>query len=111
MLSKDTFKCKCCGVNKIEDKVVTICNDIEKSVGTITVTSGYRCKNHNAKVGGKENSQHLQGNAADITCADVPKLVQACKKLWSDKKIGGLGIYNARNFCHVDIGSHRSWEG
>jgi arsenate reductase-like glutaredoxin family protein len=32
----------------------------------IIVSSGFRCKELNAKVGGSENSQHLKGQAVDI---------------------------------------------
>lgn len=32
----------------------------------IIITSGYRCEKLNAKVGGKENSQHKTGEAVDI---------------------------------------------
>lgn len=33
----------------------------------ITVNSGYRCPKLNAAVGGAKNSQHMRGEAADIT--------------------------------------------
>lgn len=33
----------------------------------ITVNSGYRCPKLNATVGGAKNSQHMKGEAADIT--------------------------------------------
>lgn len=33
----------------------------------IKVTSGYRCPKLNAAVGGSQNSQHMRGEAADIT--------------------------------------------
>ena len=36
----------------------------------IIVTSGYRCKELNAAVGGTRNSQHLKGQAADIVSDD-----------------------------------------
>ena len=34
----------------------------------IKVNSGYRCPEVNTLVGGVKNSQHLKGQAADITC-------------------------------------------
>lgn len=40
----------------------------------VKVTSGYRSKELNAKIGGKPNSQHLTGHAADIIVPDVPIL-------------------------------------
>lgn len=33
----------------------------------ITINSGYRCPKLNAAVGGAKNSQHMRGEAADIT--------------------------------------------
>lgn len=38
----------------------------EKFGKPITVTSGYRCDKLNRLVGGKPNSQHLKGQAADL---------------------------------------------
>lgn len=38
----------------------------EKYGKPITVTSGYRCDRLNREVGGKSNSQHLKGEAADL---------------------------------------------
>lgn len=40
----------------------------------VKVTSGYRNKELNAKIGGKPNSQHLTGHAADIIVPGVPLL-------------------------------------
>lgn len=37
----------------------------------ITVNSGYRCQVHNKTVGGVANSQHMKGEAADITTGTV----------------------------------------
>jgi len=34
----------------------------------LTVTSGLRCPEHNAEVGGAPDSAHLTGQAADIEC-------------------------------------------
>lgn len=37
------------------------------------ISSGYRCPELNSKVGGKEKSQHLKGQAADINLGSVEK--------------------------------------
>ena len=37
-------------------------------VRPLTVTSGFRCKELNAKIGGVKNSQHVKGQAVDIEC-------------------------------------------
>lgn len=39
---------------------------LRRSVGRITITSGYRCRRLNEAVGGARRSQHLTGEAADI---------------------------------------------
>ena len=39
-------------------------------VGPLRITSGFRTPEHNAKVGGKKNSAHLKGLAADLACED-----------------------------------------
>lgn len=41
----------------------------------VVVSSGYRCKDLNKKVGGVENSQHLKGEAADIKVRDREELI------------------------------------
>jgi uncharacterized protein YcbK (DUF882 family) len=45
----------------------------------ITVDSGFRSPEVNAKVGGTKNSQHLTGQAADIVCFDNEKLFNLIK--------------------------------
>jgi uncharacterized protein YcbK (DUF882 family) len=71
----------------------------------ITITSGYRSPEHNAKVGGAKNSQHTQGTAADIKVSGMtPKEVAlAIEKLIEQGKMkqGGIGIY--KSWVHYDI--------
>lgn len=45
----------------------------------IKVNSGFRSPVVNVKVGGKRNSQHMLGMAADITCKDNRKLFDIIK--------------------------------
>lgn len=40
----------------------------------VCVSSGYRCANLNAAIGGEPTSQHLKGEAADIRCPGIPVL-------------------------------------
>ena len=71
----------------------------------IHITSAYRSELHNKSIGGKLNSQHLSGKAADIQVkGKSPKQVhKAIVKLIKDGKIleGGLGLYDT--FVHYDI--------
>ena len=75
------FRCRCCGElpeefqGNIRALVANVLDPAREKLGQpITVNSGYRCKEHNVKVGGAVGSQHMRGEAADITCADVRRL-------------------------------------
>ncbi|MGQ1928362.1 YcbK family protein [Ornithobacterium rhinotracheale] len=80
----------------------------------IMVNSGYRSPAHNRKIGGKVNSQHLQGKAADIRVDGVTpeRLASIIERLIYNGKMkqGGLGIYPT--FVHYDIrGTKTRWKG
>ena len=66
-------------------------------VGPINITSGYRCPEVNAIVGGSSSSQHLYGQAADFVCIDIPKAILFIKNKTFDQLI----VYNT--FIHVSI--------
>lgn len=78
----------------------------------LQILSGYRSPAWNLKVGGKPNSYHKKGMAADLTTKDVTprqlharilKLIKAGKM-----KEGGLGLYPG--FVHYDIrGTAARW--
>ena len=55
------------------------------------ITSGYRDHSHNQRVGGAKNSEHLTGNAIDISTSglDVSKLIELAIK----EGFTGIGIY------------------
>jgi uncharacterized protein YcbK (DUF882 family) len=71
---------------------------------TITITSGYRSPEHNAKVKGAKDSQHVKGTAADIKVKGMtPKEVAlVIEGLIESKKMkqGGIGIYPS--WVHYD---------
>ncbi|WP_100628682.1 D-Ala-D-Ala carboxypeptidase family metallohydrolase [Algoriphagus formosus] len=71
----------------------------------ITITSGYRSPEHNSRIGGAQNSMHIQGKAADFKVyGKNPRAVAAIiERLISEGKIpqGGLKAY--RSWVHYDI--------
>lgn len=69
------------------------------------ITSGYRSKEHNAKVGGVENSSHLRGYAADIACTSGSQRWQIINALI---EVGFSRIGVAKTFIHVDNDPEKS---
>ena len=95
------FECKCgaCEVQQIDTLLLQKLDDLRDELGSaIIVTSGYRCEAHNKAVGGKRNSRHLAGQAADIfsKAVTIKQLLELCKK-----KFQRIGV--ATSFLHVDI--------
>jgi hypothetical protein len=65
---KAEFACKCgCGASDMEEKLIKTADKVREHFGnTVIVSSGRRCKTHNARVGGVSNSRHLSGKAMDF---------------------------------------------
>lgn len=79
----------------------------------IRVTSGFRSKEHNKKIGGATNSYHVLGMAADIQVAKVTpeQVAKAIELLIKEGKMkeGGLGIY--KTWTHYDFrGTKARWK-
>ncbi len=76
----------------------------------LTVTSGYRSPEHNTRIGGVPNSQHLLGKAADLVAKNLTakQLSLIVEKLTEKGEIaeGGIGLYNG--FVHYDIRGERT---
>lgn len=116
--SEKEFACRHCG--KLPEQGISpiLLNGLEllRSIvkRPIHVTSGYRCPDHNAAVGGVTNSQHVLGTAADIYVDGLPvhELASTCRKIFD-----GVGVYEADGFVHVDMRCDASaigyynWEG
>ena len=81
-------------------KLKSLCENVLQPLreawgGAIVVTSGYRCKALNKKVGGASNSDHLYGCAADIKSLAGGReknkmLFDLAVKMMSDKKLVGV---------------------
>ena len=69
------------------------------------ITSGFRTKTHNKKVGGVESSSHLKGLAADIACSESKNRFDMIKALL---QVGFKRLGVAGTFIHVDIDKNKS---
>ena len=74
----------------------------------ITINSGYRSPEHNAKISGSsKRSQHMLGKAADITIeglkpTEVYRIIENLIDM-GEMLQGGLGLYEEKGFVHYDI--------
>jgi uncharacterized protein YcbK (DUF882 family) len=75
---------------------------VRHDFGPCHITSGYRCAKHNAARGGKANSQHLIGLAADIAvCNDGDRFALVLALL--EHSFRRIGVANS--YVHGDIGT------
>jgi uncharacterized protein YcbK (DUF882 family) len=78
----------------------------------ISITSGYRSPERNAKVKGAKNSQHIKGTAVDLkvkgmTTKEVALIIEGLIENGKMKQ-GGIGIYPS--WVHYDIrGTKARW--
>lgn len=95
------FKCKCCGENLTKPELIDYL-DFARTVAEIPfkIISGYRCREHNKFVGGKPNSAHVQGLAADIACYNSRSrfiIIDALLKAGFKR----IGVH--KSFVHADL--------
>lgn len=69
----------------------------------VRITSGYRCKALNDLVGGKENSLHLTGRAADFTIDGLSPSEYKRLAFWCADHLDfdQMIVYTKRRFIHV----------
>lgn len=106
---KSEFTCKCgCGMNNIDLKLVKILEEIRNHFGqAVVITSGCRCKKHNADVGGVQGSRHVLGKASDIYVKGVSTstLLAYTKSLVAQGKLRYTytNNKNMNGVVHIDI--------
>ena len=115
--SLEEFECRCgCKmpdfVRKNVENLAENLQILRDVAGRLDLTNAYRCKEHNADVGGSTNSQHLLGKAADVKSKTIKpnEMAQTVDDLMKSEnfELGGIGIYNT--FTHVDIrGTRARW--
>lgn len=74
----------------------------------LRITSGFRSRRHNRRIGGARRSQHIHCTAADFYIPGVNKmsLARYLKRLPGR---GGVGTYCGNRTVHLDIGARRTW--
>lgn len=106
------FRCKC---DKCQTLDCTILMMLVKALEHLRVIvdkpvhvhCGFRCVDHNTKVGGAKKSYHLSGMAADIHVEGYTS--EALASILRRIHIGGVGVYPWG--VHVDVGPKREFTG
>lgn len=97
------MKCQCgnstCEYNHINKDLVDTLQKIREEYGKpITITSGFRCKDHNGAIGGHPNSKHILGQAVDFTGEDLDTLYDLAQKYFNS-----VGDGRNKGFIHIDV--------
>ena len=76
----------------------------------LTIISAFRTPQQNKDVGGASSSQHLLGNALDIstigmTDTEKVEFVRLCISYGAQ----AFGFYETDGFIHFDLGDQRKW--
>lgn len=96
------FECPCCHRVKLVPYLVYLLEKLRGEVGLpIIITSGYRCEDHNRKIGGRPHSFHLQGMAADVSVSKIHP--SELGRLASEVGFDTILVYRSKWFCHLDI--------
>jgi hypothetical protein len=103
---REDFACPCCEQNLISDKLIDMLDTAREIAGIpFVITSGYRCKNHNAlTLGSSPDSSHIKGLAADIKVRDSGERWIIVFALYA---AGFKRIEDAAIWVHGDIDSDK----
>lgn len=69
---------------------------------SLRINSGYRTPEHNKAVGGAPRSQHLDGNAFDISTSGWTHEQRRDLAIYA-RKLGFCGIGMGKTFIHIDM--------
>lgn len=105
----EEFDCKCkkcransegLGIDIMDLDFLMMLDDARHKAGiAFVITSGVRCSSHNRASGGKKDSAHLHGFAADIACSDSRSRGYMIGALY-EAGFNRIGIHS--KFLHVD---------
>lgn len=99
---KTEFACPCCGRNEMDPAFLEKLDRARDWAGVpFRITSAFRCPAHNAKVGGRPDSNHMDGQAVDIAWTDPGMLGRIIASL---HRVGiiSMAVDDDRHFIHCD---------
>jgi uncharacterized protein YcbK (DUF882 family) len=96
-------------VSCLKPNLVRMLKTVEYHYGKkAVVTSGYRSPEHNRRVRGAKNSQHMYCAAADVQIPGVSKW-ELARFVRALPGRGGVGTYCHTQSVHIDVGPERDW--
>jgi zinc D-Ala-D-Ala carboxypeptidase len=106
--SPQEIACKGTGSIAINEDALDKLQALRDKLGRpILLTSAYRSPEHNKRVGGAKNSQHMLGIAFDVRMENQdPQKFEAAARAVG---FTGFGYYPKQGFMHIDTGAKRSW--
>ena len=84
-------------VNQLANLCLYVLDRVKENFPNMKINSGYRCRTLNAWVKGSKNSQHMKGQAADISHSNLDAVWQLLKDINVDQCI------RYDNFIHVSF--------
>jgi hypothetical protein len=105
LITEEMFLCRCgkCGqkTKPVPELVADIQSIQSKIPFALEITSGVRCKEHNAAIGGSTGSRHISGEACDIRVSDSQS---AYTLLWWAMSRQNLRFFElCPKHLHVDV--------
>lgn len=110
-VSELVCKCGCNGhtVGKVNHNLRTlqrVLESIRDRLGKpVIINSGYRCEEHNKRVGGVSGSKHMKGQAADIRVHGLSPRELRIKigQMVIDGYIPKINFIEYNTFLHIDL--------
>lgn len=91
----------------MDAKLIELLEDVRGHFNkSVAITSAFRCYRHNVAVGGTQQSQHLEGRAADIIVRSHPS--EEVFAYLTEKFPDDFGFGSYATFTHVDSRSKKA---
>lgn len=96
------FQCPCCHTVKLHPMLLRSAVKLRSAWGrAVRINSAYRCREHNAQVGGVATSKHKQGRALDISVSGG--IAENFRLLALRCGFEKVILYPGRGFAHAEL--------